>query len=225
MNGLWSQEKNYSRIPLIGEDAPSFTAKSTNGTFTFPGDFVGQWKILLSHPKNFTPICSSEILELAQTQNDFDKLNVKLVILSVDKLDEHFSWKSALDTLKYKNRDPVPINFAFVEDKDMRISKKYGMLHEQTSNEKDIRGVFIIDPKNKIRAIFFYPLEIGRNLDEIERTVIALQTHDSQQVLTPANWNPGDDVFLPYEDEKSKADPDVYKVSWFIVAKKMNNNQ
>jgi peroxiredoxin (alkyl hydroperoxide reductase subunit C) len=225
MNGLWCQDKTYGRIPLIGETAPSFTAKSTNGTITFPGDFLGQWKILLSHPKDFTPICSSEILELAQKQNDFEKLDVKLVILSVDPLEEHFSWKSALDTLKYKDRDPVPINFAFVDDKDMSVSKKYGMLHQPISTEKDIRGVFIVDPKNKIRAVFFYPLEIGRNLDEIERTVIALQTHDSMQVLTPANWKPGDDVFLPFEDEKSRNDPDVYMVSWFIIAKKMNKYQ
>jgi len=221
MNCLWSQEKSAMRIPLIGEDAPSFSAPSTNGTLNFPTDYGSNWKILFSHPKDFTPICSSELLEIAQMQDDLDKLNVNMVVLSADPLSEHYSWKSTLDTLRYKDRAPVPISFALVDDDNMSISKKYGMMHTSTSSERDIRGVFIIDPKNKVRAVFFYPMEIGRNLDEIERTVIALQMHDKNQVLTPANWNPGDDVFLPYEDANSKTDPNVYKISWFMLAKKM----
>jgi peroxiredoxin (alkyl hydroperoxide reductase subunit C) len=225
LNGLWSQERNDIRIPLIGEDAPAFTAQSTNGNLTFPDDYGRKWKILFSHPMDFTPVCSSELLELAQMQSDFDKLDAKLVLLSVDPLSEHRTWKSTLDTLSYKNRIPVPINFALVDDNNMSISKKYGMLHLPTSTEKDVRGVFIVDPNNKIRAVFFYPIEIGRNLDEIERTLIALQTHDKLNVLTPANWNPGDDVLLPYEDEKSRKDPDVYKISWFMIGKKMNKSQ
>jgi len=221
MNGLWSQDKQAVRIPLIGESAPSFTAQSTKGELTFPTDYVRKWKILFSHPKDFTPICSSELLELAQKQDAFNKLDVKLVVVSADPLSEHFSWKSALDTLQYKNRAPVQINFAMVDDNSMSIAKKYGMLHTPVSTERDIRGVFIIDPNNKIRAVFFYPLEIGRNLDEIERTVIALQTSDKMNVLTPANWNPGDDVFIPFEDANSKADPNVYKISWFMIGKKI----
>jgi peroxiredoxin (alkyl hydroperoxide reductase subunit C) len=225
INALWSQEKTDVRIPLIGDDAPSFTAQSTKGSLTFPDDYGRKWKILFSHPMVFTPICSSEILEIAQKQDDFDKLNVKLVVISVDPLNDIYSWKRALDTLRYKDRSPVPIDFAFVDDDNLSISKRYGMLHYPVSNEKDVRGVFIIDPKNKVRAVFFYPIEIGRNLDEIERTVIALQTHDNMNVLTPANWNPGDDVFLPYEDDKTRKDPDVYKISWFMTGKKMSKNQ
>jgi peroxiredoxin 2/4 len=222
VNGLWAQESANVRIPLIGEDAPSFTAPSTQGTLNFPGDYGHKWKILFSHPKDFTPVCSSELLEIAQMQDDFDKLDVKLVVVSVDPVSEHKSWVGALDTLTYKNRTPVPIKFALVDDDSRIISRKYGMLHQPTSIERDVRGVFIVDPQNKIRAVFFYPMEIGRNLDEIERTVIALQTHDSMHVLTPANWKPGEDVFLPYEDDKTKKDPDVYRVSWFILAKKVN---
>jgi peroxiredoxin (alkyl hydroperoxide reductase subunit C) len=222
VNGLWAQESATVRIPLIGEDAPSFTAPSTQGMLNFPGDYGHKWKILFSHPKDFTPVCSSELLEIAQMQDDFDKLDVKLVVVSVDPVSEHKSWISALDTLSYKNRTPVPINFALVDDDSRNISRKYGMLHQPTSIERDVRGVFIVDPQNKIRAVFFYPMEIGRNLDEIERTIIALQTHDSMHVLTPANWKPGEDVFLPYEDDITKKDPNVYRVSWFILAKKMN---
>ena len=221
MNVLWSQDKSAVRIPLIGEVAPSFTAQSTKGELTFPTDYVRKWKILFSHPKDFTPICSSELLEIAQMQDAFSKLDVKIVVLSADPLSEHYSWKSTLDTLQYKNRAPVKIDFAMVDDNTMSIAKKYGMLHMPSSTERDIRGVFIIDPDNKIRAVFFYPMEIGRNLNEIERTVIALQTHDKMHVLTPANWNPGDDVFLPFEDANSKTDPNVYKISWFMIGKKI----
>jgi peroxiredoxin (alkyl hydroperoxide reductase subunit C) len=219
---LWSQEASKPSVPLIGAKAPSFQAQSTNGIISFPNDYAGTWKILFSHPKDFTPICSSEILELAQKQNDFDKLNVKIVVVSVDPVDKHKDWKKALEEVKYKDRNPVAINFPLVDDQNLSIAKAYGMLHYPVTSQRDVRGVFVVDPANTIRAIFFYPMEIGRNLDEIERTVIALQTHDSHQVLTPANWKPGEDVFLPYKENETKIDPNVYEISWFMFAKKMN---
>jgi peroxiredoxin 2/4 len=222
LNGLWSQKsKPESSIPLIGSDAPSFTAQSTNGQISFPGDYTGKWKILFSHPRDYTPVCSSEILELAQKQGDFDKLGVKIVVLSTDTLYQHYNWKKTLDTLKYKNRTPEVIHFPLVDDNTKYVSKLYGMLHNPTSTTRDVRGVFIIDSKDKVRAIFFYPSEVGRNLDEIERTVIALQTADKEHVLTPANWRPGDDVLLPYVDNKAGKDPKVYQIAPFMIAKKM----
>jgi peroxiredoxin (alkyl hydroperoxide reductase subunit C) len=222
MMALWAQENNKFTVPLIGEEAPSFTARSTNGNVSFPGDYAGKWKILFSHPQDFTPICSSEILELAQMQDDFKKMNVELVVVSVDPLDTHNSWKSALEAVTYKDRAPVAIKFPLVEDVDLSISRAYGMLHLTPGSIRDVRGVFVVDPDNKIRATFFYPLEIGRNLDELERTVAALQTHDSQNVLTPANWKPGDDVFIPYQQDLTKVDPAIYSIAWFILAKKTN---
>ncbi len=218
---LWSQENSDSRIPLIGSQAPSFTAKTTNGELTFPGDYSSKWKILFSHPKDFTPVCSSEILELAQRQEEFSKLDVKIVILSTDTLYQHTDWKLTLDTLNYKGREPQVIKFPLVDDNTKYVSKLYGMLHNPYSTTRDVRGVFIIDPKNKIRAIFFYPTEVGRNLDEIERTVVALQMSDKEHVLTPANWKPGEDVFLPYQTKESKLDPNVYYIAPFMLAKKM----
>ncbi len=235
MMALWAQENSKFTVPLIGEEAPSFTARSTNGSVSFPGDYAGKWKILFSHPQDFTPICSSEILELAQMQDDFKKMNVELVVVSVDPLDMHNSWKSALEMVTYKDRAPVAIKFPLVEDVDLSISRAYGMLHLLPGSirdvrgefvvdpdNRDVRGVFVIDPDNKIRATFFYPLEIGRNLDELERTVAALQTHDSQNVLTPANWKPGDDVFVPYQQDFTKVDPAIYSIAWFMLAKKTN---
>jgi peroxiredoxin 2/4 len=219
--GLLSQENSDSRIPLIGSQAPSFTAKTTNGELTFPGDYSSKWKILFSHPKDFTPVCSSEILELAQRQDEFAKLDVKIVVLSTDTLYQHTNWKLTLDTVNYKGRTPQFIKFPLVDDNTKYVSKLYGMLHNPYSTTKDVRGVFIIDPKNKIRAIFFYPSEVGRNIDEIERTIVALQMSDKEHVMTPANWKPGEDVFLPYQTRESKIDPDVYYIAPFMLAKRM----
>lgn len=227
----WSQGKYTTRIPLIGEDAPSFTAESTNGQITFPDNFGSKWKILFSHPADFTPVCSSELLELAQMQNDFDKLDTKIAVISTDTLYKHQSWKKSLETLKYKGRDPVKINFPLIDDNSCYASKKYGMLHSPTSTVKDVRGVFIIDPKNKVRAIYFYPMEIGRNMDEIRRSIVALQTADSHKVLTPANWKPGDDVMIPHVNSPEEAkklasgnNEDIYSVSWYMLFKKLNSS-
>jgi peroxiredoxin 2/4 len=220
-HALWAQEQTVYPIPLIGSDAPSFTAHSTKGVISFPGDYLNKWKILVSHPRDFTPVCSSEILELAQKQDDFEKLGVKLFVLSTDTLYQHQTWVNTLDTLKYKGRDPVAINFPLIDDNGKSISRQYGMLQPQASTTRDVRGVFIVDPKNKIRAIFFYPMEVGRNLDEIERTVIALQTSDRENVLIPADWRPGEDVLLPYPDKKSASDASVYSIAPFMLARKM----
>jgi peroxiredoxin 2/4 len=231
MGQVWSQQKTAPpRIPLIGEDAPSFTAESTNGQITFPNDFGAKWKVLFSHPADFTPVCSSEILELAALQPEFDKLGTKIAVMSTDTLYKHVAWKKSLETLKYKGRDPVKINFPLIDDNSWSASKEYGMLHAPVSDRRDVRGVFIIDPKNKVRAIYFYPMEIGRNMDEITRTIIALQTADKQKVLTPANWKPGDDVLIPYVKSIDKAeipatgnDQNIYQVSWYMTFKKLNN--
>jgi peroxiredoxin 2/4 len=228
---IWSQGKNTPRIPLIGENAPSFTAESTNGQITFPDDFGFKWKILFSHPADFTPVCSSELLELAQMQNDFDNLDVKIAVLSTDTLYKHISWKKSLETLKYKGREPVKIKFPLIDDNSCYASKEYGMLHYPTSTVRDVRGVFIIDPRNKVRAIFFYPTEIGRDMNEIRRTVVALQTSDKGKILTPANWEPGDDVLIPhvktYEEAENlgeSTDKETYKVSWYMLFKKLSTS-
>jgi len=226
---LWAQEKNHKNNPMLGDDAPSFTAESTTGILEFPADYNSKWKILFSHPADFTPVCTSEILELAASQNDFEKLGAKIIVISVDQLDNHRAWEKNMETIKYKDREPVKIDFPLVSDANQVISKAYGMIQPGTGSTKDVRGVFIIDPKNKIRAIFFYPMEVGRNLEEIERTLAALQTADKKHVLTPANWQQGGDVLIPYikstaENEKllSKDDPDYYQLTWYMRFKREN---
>lgn len=186
------------KIPLIGSKAPSFNAQSTSGNISFPESFGKNWKILFSHPQDFTPVCTTELLELAYSQNDFDELGVKIVVVSTDNIEHHKLWKTALEELDYKGRGLQKIYFPIVDDEKYIISKKYGMLHTPASTTKDVRGVFIIDPQNNVRSINFYPMNIGRNMDEIKRIIVALQTSDNQKVSTPANWNPGDDVIVPH---------------------------
>lgn len=190
--------QSSSKIPLIGSDAPSFTAVSTHGKIKFPNDFGSSWKILFSHPQDFTPVCSSELLELAYHQYDFEKLNVKIAIVSTDNIEQHNLWVAHLEEIDYKNRGKQDIKFPIIDDQEKNVSRLYGMLHEPVSTNRDIRGVFVIDPNNKIRSVNFYPMEVGRNTDEIVRLVEALQTVDQAKVLTPANWENGDDVMVPY---------------------------
>jgi peroxiredoxin 2/4 len=227
---LWSQNKSSANIPMIGEEAPSFTAKTTSGTLNFPDDYGHKWKIIFSHPRDFTPVCSTEILTLAHMQDEFDKLGVKLVVVSTDTLSKHFMWKAALEETAYKDNAPVKINFPLVDDNQLVISKEYGMLHFPASTTKDVRGVFIINPQNKIEAIYFYPMNIGRNMEEIKRTVIALQTAGTgkDRYLIPANWQAGDDVMMPqfpYTDKQLADNPDIkdsyYNVGSFMWFKKM----
>ena len=131
-------------------------------------------------------------------QKDFDKLGVQIAVISTDDVEMHNMWKAHLEELDYKGRGTQQINFAILDDSDAKASKTYGMLHAPASTNKDIRGVFIIDSENMVRSINFYPMQVGRNMNEIVRIVEALQTTDAAQVLTPANWNEGDDVMVPY---------------------------
>lgn len=218
---LYAQENRNFKIPLIGDTAPTFTAETTKGTITFPSSFGNKWKILLSHPQDYTPVCSSELLELANMQNDFEELNTKIVVVSTDKLETHEQWIKSLEELKYKGRETQKIKFPLVDDNDKTVAKLYGMIHPSTNTTKDVRGVYIIDPHDVIQAEIFYPMTVGRNLDEIKRTLIALQTSKKEAVATPANWNPGDDVMVPYKKSAKENEADgLYDIAWYMTFKK-----
>lgn len=218
-----------NQIPLIGSKAPSFTAMSTNGEITFPNDFGKHWKILFSHPADFTPVCTSELLELANMQPELKKLGVEFAVISKDNVAMHKMWKAHLEELDYKNHGKKQIEFPLIEDPTLVASKRYGMLHSPTSTNRDIRGVFIIDGNNIVRSINFYPIDVGRNMNEIVRLIEALQTTDEAMVCTPANWQKGDDLIVPYYPfavDESKVDPQelqhYYKVGNRLWFKRVN---
>lgn len=220
------QQGSNQRIPLIGSRAPSFKAPSTQGMISFPGDAGDKWKILFAHPRDFTPVCSSEILDLAYRQQEFKELNTQIVVLSVDRLVSHQSWKSDLENIDFRGRGKVKIEFPLVVDSSYAISYKYGMVDTQSKSGQSVRGVFFIDPADRIRAFQFYPSEVGRNTDEILRTLQALQAHDSyEDVVLPVNWRPGDDFMkthLTPEDkaELKKPDSEIYYINWYMIYKK-----
>lgn len=220
-----AESRNF-RIPLIGEQAPSFITESTAGTINFPSDYGSYWKVILSHPMDFTPVCSTELIEMANIQEEFEKLGVKILTVSTDPLDTHKQWKKALEQIDYNEYPRQKINFPIADDTNLVIAKLYGMIHLETDNNRDVRGVFIIDPDNKIRAEFFYPQEVGRNMNELLRTVIALQTTERHNVLTPANWKIGHDVLVPFPlkanmSDMNKDSGEYYQFSWFMIFKKV----
>jgi peroxiredoxin (alkyl hydroperoxide reductase subunit C) len=219
-----TENRNF-RIPLIGEQAPSFTTESTAGTIHFPFDFGSNWKVILSHPMDFTPVCSTELIELANLQDEFEELGVKIITVSTDPLETHKQWKKTLEQIEYKGYPRQKINFPIVDDSSLVIAKLYGMIHLESENNRDVRGVFVIDPDNKIRAEYFYPQEVGRNMDELLRTIIALQTTDNDKVMTPANWKTGNDVLIPFPlkanmSAMNKESGEYYQVAWFLIFKK-----
>jgi peroxiredoxin (alkyl hydroperoxide reductase subunit C) len=221
-----AQYESGQKIPLIGSKAPSFKASSTNGFVSFPEDFGTNWKILFAHPRDFTPVCSSELLDLAYQQEEFKALGVDLVVISVDKLVSHQNWKKDLEGINYKNRGLVKINFPLVVDSSSSISYMYGMVDPSKNAMQTVRGVFFIDPENTIRAFQFYPSETGRNTEEIIRVIHSLQAHDKfKNIVTPGNWNPGDDVMIPAlspedKEELKKPDSKIHFINWYMIFKK-----
>ncbi len=215
-------------MPLIGDDAPAFKAVTTMGPIDFPKDYVGKWVILFSHPADFTPVCTTEFMTFATMQDDFKELNTELIGLSIDSLYAHIAWLRTIhEKIEYKGMKNVEVKFPLIEDLRMDVAKKYGMVQPNASNTQAVRAVFIIDPKSKVRAMLYYPLSNGRNMDEIKRLVIAMQKSDKDQIATPANWQPGDDVIIPppgscgsaKERVESKEDG-KYCLDWFMCLKK-----
>jgi peroxiredoxin (alkyl hydroperoxide reductase subunit C) len=216
---IWAQ----NGIPLIGEEAPSFKANTTNGKLNFPKDFGSKWKILLSHPKDFTPVCTSELMQLAEMQEEFSDLGVELAIISTDGVQSHVTWIQAMEEIVREGKEQINIEFPLIGDEEAKVSRLYGMLHEPVSTVKDVRGVFIIDDENIIQSVNFYPMNVGRNMDEIKRVVTALKTSKEEMVLMPVNWNVGDDVlmkFRPYVDSELLTNPDL-KNQYYNVGNNM----
>lgn len=220
-------EEQINRMPLIGDNAPEFKAVTTQGEINFPSDYKGKWVILFSHPADFTPVCTTEFMTFASMMDDFNKLNVQLVGLSVDSLYAHIAWLRKIQELEWNGLKNINVTFPLIEDIRMEVAKKYGMIQPNQSNTQAVRAVFIIDPKGVIRTILYYPLSTGRNFDEIKRIVTALQKADSDGVATPADWRPGDDVIIPTagscgtaKERMESKDEKMYCLDWFMCFKK-----
>ncbi|HNX69649.1 MAG TPA: peroxiredoxin, partial [Candidatus Omnitrophota bacterium] len=169
--------KAASHLPLIGDDAPAFTAQTTQGPINFPGDYKGKWIILFSHPADFTPVCTTEFMTFATMMPEFEKLNTQLVGLSIDSTYSHIAWlRTIKEKIEFNGMKNVEVTFPLIEDLKMEVAKKYGMLQPTASDTKAVRAVFFIDPVGKVRAMLYYPLSNGRNFDEIKRLLIAMQT-------------------------------------------------
>lgn len=220
-------EEQINRMPLIGDNAPEFKAVTTQGEINFPSNYKGKWVILFSHPADFTPVCTTEFMTFASMMDDFNKLNVQLVGLSVDSLYAHIAWLRKIQELEWNGLKNINVTFPLIEDIRMEVAKKYGMIQPNQSNTQAVRAVFIIDPKGIIRTILYYPLSTGRNFDEIKRIVTALQKADSDGVATPADWRPGDDVIIPTagscgtaKERMESKDENMYCLDWFMCFKR-----
>lgn len=195
-----------AQIPLIGDKAPTFIAETTQGKINFPQDYKGKWVILFSHPADFTPVCTTEFIVFQRMICDFKALNTEVIGLSVDNVKDHIKWLKSIEEFSYQGVKNEEITFPLIADANMKVAKKYGMIQPNASTTRTVRAVFFIDPCAKIRAILYYPLTTGRNMEEIKRLLIAMQTFDAFGAKTPANWCPGDDVIVkPAQEEKAQA--------------------
>lgn len=206
-------------LPRIGDKAPDFTAASTMGEIRF-GEWQGdRWVILFSHPADFTPVCSTELTGFARRADEFEALDCQLIGVSVDSIHSHLAWNENLAQI-LDTRLPYPL----IADSDRQVSERFGMIHPGESATVTVRALFFIDPQRTIRTIIYYPLNIGRSIDEVLRVLKALQMADGNGVACPANWQPGDRVIVPPPktvaevDERKTGDYDE-KIDFYLVKK------
>ena len=186
----------------LGDDAPDFTAETTEGTVNFHEWKGDSWAMLFSHPKDFTPVCTTELGAVAALKPEFDKRNTKVIAISVDPLDSHERWKSDItDVTGHK------LNFPLIADPDKKVADLYDMIHPNASDTATVRSVFVVGPDNKIKLTLTYPASTGRNFDELLRVIDSLQLTANYSVATPADWKDGEDVIIvpAVSDEDAKA--------------------
>ena len=187
----------------LGDEAPNFTAETTEGTVDFY-DYLGDgWGLLFSHPKDFTPVCTTELGAFAKRKGEFDQRGVKLIGVSVDPLDSHTSWANDIEETQ-----GAALNYPLIADPERKVADLYDMIHPNASDTMTVRSVFIIGPDKKVKLILTYPASTGRNVDELLRVIDSLQLTANYQVATPVNWSDGDDVIITAavsdEDAKEK---------------------
>ncbi len=211
-------------FPLIGDKFPELTVQTTHGVKKLPEDYKGKWLVLFSHPADFTPVCTTEFVSFAKKKPEFDKLNAELLGLSIDQVFSHIKWDEWIE----ENLE-VEIPFPIIADANGTVAQKIGMVHPGKATTT-VRAVFLIDPESVIRLIIYYPQEIGRNMDEIVRSLKALQISDDNGVAVPANWPEneiiGDKVIIPpaTDREAAKKRKEEYDCfDWWFCHKKLDD--
>jgi peroxiredoxin (alkyl hydroperoxide reductase subunit C) len=179
-------------IPRIGDRAPDFAAVTTQGEIQFSSWQGESWVVLFSHPADFTPVCTTELAEFARQAEAFTSRNVKLIGLSIDSIHAHLAWR-----VNIREKVGVDVDYPLIADLNTHVAQLFGLIHPGESDTATVRAVFVIDPNRVIRAIIYYPLNVGRNIEEVVRLVDALQTADQHSVATPVNWKKGDNVVVP----------------------------
>jgi len=213
------ETKEINVMPRIGDQAPDFEAVTTKGKIKFSEYAKDKWVVLFSHPADFTPVCTTEMSGFAQRKAEFDALNTELMGLSIDSIHAHLAWVNNV-----KKNTGVYFDFPIIADIDMKVSKLYGMLQPNESETAAVRAVFFIDPSKKIRLVMYYPLNVGRNMDEILRALEALQVSDANSVAMPLNWRKGDRVIVPppanLDEMQERIEGDyAEKVDFYLVKK------
>ncbi len=203
-------------MPRIGDKAPDFTASTTQGDIKFSEFNKDHWVILFSHPADFTPVCTTELTEFAKQKEWFDQMNTKLIGLSIDSIHSHLAWVHNV-----KEKTGTYMDFPIIADLDQKVAQLYGMLHPGEASTAAVRAVFFIDPKQTIRLIMYYPLNVGRNMEEMKRVLEALQTADEKEVALPIDWKKGDKGIVPppktLDQMKERDETDKEKVDFYLV--------
>jgi peroxiredoxin (alkyl hydroperoxide reductase subunit C) len=206
-------------LPRLGQPAPPFEAVTTHGVIKLE-DYKGSWLILFSHPADFTPVCTTEFIAFSEIYPELQKRGVELLGLSVDSVSSHIAWVRNVE-----EKVGVKIPFPIIADLNKEVATAYGMVHPGQSKTETVRCVFIIDDKQIVRAMLYYPLTTGRNMDEILRIIDALQTSDANAVATPANWKPGDKVVVPPPNTQEMAEERKNQgyeyIDWYLCKKKL----
>ena len=216
-----TSEIKTTTMPRIGDIAPDFQAVTTKGLIKLSDFAKDKWIVMFSHPADFTPVCTTEMSGFAIRKGEFDALNTELLGLSIDSIHAHLGWVNNV-----KQNTGVYFDFPIIADIDMKVSKLYGMLQPNESETAAVRAVFFIDPAKKIRLIMYYPLNVGRNMDEILRALDALQTSDKYKVAMPLDWKKGDKVIVPppktLDEMQNRLDDDsLEKVDFYLVKKEI----
>jgi peroxiredoxin (alkyl hydroperoxide reductase subunit C) len=212
---------NHNPMPRIGDKAPDFEALTTQGPLKFSEYNKGSWVILFSHPADFTPVCTTELSGFAKEEEWFKARNTKLIGLSIDSIHSHIAWVENV-----RKNLGVYMKFPIIADLDMKVAKLYGMLQPGESETAAVRAVFFIDPNGIIRLIMYYPLNVGRNMEEIKRVLTALQTASKNSVALPLNWKPGEKVIVPppkslQELDERLADKNVELIDFYLAKKEL----